>query len=177
MLFRYVEAVPLSGGGRSWSDLDVRGDRFQVTDLLPGKYRFDAFQLAVSNSVFDANTVAAARQTVEVGTSDVDGVELTLAPTLDLEGSVVFESGCAAEPVWITLTGDSGQFLRAGADGQFVVRHLIPGNYKVFVRLEIPSNAFAGSAKLGETEILADGFEATANTKGPLRIAMSCGRR
>jgi hypothetical protein len=57
------------------------------------------------------------------------------------------------------------------------LQHLGPGKYKAYVRPESPSNARATSAKLGDVEVLADGFEATAETKGPLRITMSCGRR
>ena len=174
-----VYAVPLSANGGQSSDLAIGGDRFQATDLLPGKYLFEAFQWAANPLDFSMVTVAAARRTVEVGTADADGIDLTLAPTLDIEGTVVFENGCAAAPVRIMLRGDfaHARDLHAGTDGRFVLQHLIPENYKVYVQPEAPTNAIASSAKLGDTEVLKDGFEATANTKGPLRITMSCRRR
>ena len=172
-----VYAVPLSSSTTPWSDLDIRGDHFQAPDLLPGKYLFEAFQYSLRNSPNENTVVAATRRTVEVRMSDLDGVDLTLTPTLDIEGSVVFENGCAAAPAWIQLQGDFLQELHVGTEGRFVLRHLIPGKYKVYVHLEIPSNAYASSATLGDTEILTDGFEATSNTRGPLRITMSCGRR
>jgi hypothetical protein len=170
-----VYAMPESPGAR---DLVIGADRFEATDLLPGKYVFEAFQWASGNS-FDSNTVAAAQRTVEVGTSDVDGFDLTLAPTPNIEGSVAFEDGCAAAPAWIMLRSDLRRALdlHVGTGGQFVLQHLMPEKWKVSLRMEGVSNAFASSAKLGDTEILADGFEATPNTKGPLRITMSCGRR
>jgi len=65
-----VSAFPLSGATRSWSSDDMSGDRFRATDLLPGKYLFEALQYDWSDS-HDANTFAAARRTVEVGTACV----------------------------------------------------------------------------------------------------------
>ena len=174
-----VFVLPLSSGASTASSWTIGGDRFQATDLLPGKYLFQAGQYAAGDS-FRQNPLAAARRTVEVGTEDVDGIDLTLAPTPEVQGTVVFESGCAAAPVSIQLQGDSLSALRnlhVDADGRFVLQHLGPGKYKAYVRPESPSNARATSAKLGDVEVLADGFEATAETKGPLRITMSCGRR
>jgi hypothetical protein len=164
--------------GASRSSSTVDGDRFTAPDLLPGKYLFEAGQYATGDWTYQ-NPLAAARRTVEVGTEDVDGIDLTLAPIPDVEGTVVFESGCAATPVWIQLQGDSHlpRNLHVGADGRFVLRHLFPGKYKAYVRPESLPYAFATSARLGDAEVLADGFEATAETIGPLRITMSCSRR
>jgi hypothetical protein len=170
-----VYAVPMSTSAIAWSDLEIAGDRFQATDLLPGKYLFYAFQWA-SPSSYD-NTVAAAQRTVEVGTADVDGIDLTLVPTVDMEGTVAFEKGCTVAPVTIMLRGDFARDLHVGTESRFELPHLIPGKYKAYVQLEIPTGAVASSVKAGDTEVLSDGFEATANTKEPLRITMSCGRK
>jgi hypothetical protein len=154
------------------------GDRFAAADLLPGKYVVEAGQYAAGDFT-NQNPLAAARKTVDVGTEDVDGIDLTLAPTPDVEGRVVFESGCAAVPVGIQLQEDFHlpRSLHVDADGRFVLQHLFPGKYKAYVRPESRSSAFATSARLGDVEVLADGFEVTAETKGPLRITMSCRRR
>jgi hypothetical protein len=91
---------------------------------------------------------------------------------------VVFESGCAAAPVWIELTGDLGGFpprnLVTDADGRFVLPHVFPGRYKAWVGIEGALYNAAKSIKLGDAEVLADGFDVTAETKGPLRITMGC---
>jgi hypothetical protein len=166
--------------GASNGFADVTGDGFAAADILPGKYVVEAGQYAAGDFT-NQNPLAAGRRTVDVGTEDVDGIDLTLAPTPDVEGTVVFESGCATTPVWIQLQGDPvsrpPRDLLAGADGRFVLQHLFPGKYKAYVRPESASHAFATSAKLGDAEVLADGFEVSAETKGPLRITMSCARR
>jgi hypothetical protein len=140
---------------------------------LPGKYLFEAYQ-QTTNSL-DAHVVAAARRTVEVGTEAVNGIELNMSPTFDIAGSVAFDRGCAAVPLWVMLQGDFAQDVHAGPGGQFLLTHLIQGKYRVFVKPEIPTNVFASSAQIGDAEVLTEGFEATASTKGPLRITMNCG--
>jgi len=78
-VFTTVNAIPLSAGAMPQSALEMSGDRFQFTDLMPGTYRLDAFQNVATDSPFDPSTLSAARATVEVGTSDIDGIDLTLA--------------------------------------------------------------------------------------------------
>jgi hypothetical protein len=172
-----VYAYPLSAGLPSWSASDIEGDRFEAPGLLPGSYRFVAGQYFPGNITSASTTVAAARRIVDVGTSDLDGVDLTLEPTVDVQGSVDFENGCPAVPVWVMVQGDYRYDLHPGAGGPFVLRHVIPGRYKAYAQMEVPSNVFASSVKFGDSETLRDGFEVTSNSAGPLRITMSCGRR
>jgi hypothetical protein len=172
-----VRVAALSPGASN-GYADVTGDRFVAADILPGKYVVEAGQYAAGDFTYQ-NPLAAARKTVDVGTEDVDGIDLTMAPTPDVEGTVVFERGCAAVPVWIQLQDDFHLPLNAhvDTDGRFVLQHLFPGKYKAYVRPESIPYARAISAKLGDAEVLTDGFEVTAETKGPLRITMSCARR
>ena len=176
-----VDVSALTPGASSGPSGSVAGDRFTVADLLPGKYLVEAGQYDVAVQ-FSQIPLAAARRIVEVGTEDVVGVDLTLVPTVDVEGAVVFENGCAATPVWILLQGDRqlGRLrrnLHTGADGRFVLQHLLPAKYKLYVRPEGPTPVYATSAKLGDAEVLANGFEIASETTGPLRITMSCARR
>ena len=167
-----VYAQPLSAGQPSWSASTVDGDRFEAPGLLPGSYRFVAGQYIPGD--FTSTAIAAARRIVDVGTSDLNGVDLTLEPTVDIQGSVVFESGCPAVPVWVAVQGDYRYNLHPGAGGPFVLQHVIPGKYKATAQMEVPSNAYASSVKFGDAEAPRDGFEVTSNTTGPLRITMSC---
>lgn len=169
-----VYAYPLSAGLPYWSASDIAGDRFEAPGLLPGSYRFEAGQYIFGDFTSGSTTVAAARRIVDVGTSDLDGVDLTLEPTVDIQGSVVFESGCPAVPVWVMVQGDYRYNLHPGAGGPFLLRHVVPGKYKAYAQMEVPSNAFASSVKFGDAEALLDGFEVTSNATGPLRITMSC---
>ncbi len=167
-----VGAVPLSPGA-SPSEADVDANGFAIHELLPGKYVIHAGQYA-SGFSSTSHPLATALRTVDVGTKDLAGVDLTLAPTPNVEGAVVFESGCPAVPVWIQVQGAGLRNVHAGADGKFVLEHLPPAKYRLYARPESGNDAFAKSAKLGDQEVLADGFETTAMTTGPLRITMAC---
>jgi hypothetical protein len=173
-----VRLVALSPGASNAFG-DVIGDRFTARDLLPGKYLIEAGYYRAGDFSYQT-ALGAARQTIDIASQDVDGVEMTLAPTPDLAGTVAFESGCTAVPVWIQLQSDPLDRvpinLQVDADGRFVMPHLFPGKYKAYVQPDNRAAAFAKSAKLGDVEVLADGFEATAETSGPLRITMGCGR-
>jgi hypothetical protein len=155
----------------------VTGDRFTAADLLPGKYIVGAGQYAAPVTV-SGNLLAAARRTIDVGKDDIDGVDLTLAPAPNVEGRLVFESGCATTPVWIQLMSDLNSSpprnLPVDAEGRFVLQHLFPGKYKALVGIEGTPNGSARSIKLGDAEVLTDGFEVTAETKVPLHITMGC---
>jgi hypothetical protein len=148
----------------------VNGDRFTANFVLPGKYTVWATQHA---SVDHPILLAVAWREVEVRTEDVDGVDVALAPPAHVEGAVVFESGCAPEPVVIELNGAQDYLFHAGADGRFEPQNIFPGKYKASVMPERKSDA-ATSVKLGDAEVLADGFELTAENKGPLRVTMGC---
>ena len=170
-----VTVAPLSAGGISWTDSTPSG-HFEVTNLPPGKYTFQA-SATNENGQPNLHALAFTRQTVEVGTSQLDGVDLRLAPTLNLEGLVVFSPGCPMVPVGIILGGDYVYNIHSGADGSFTLANLIPGKYIARIRPETASSARLSAARLGDTEISLDSFEVTQGTKGPLRIDMSCGTR
>ena len=175
--FESVQLWSLSLGVSNASG-DVTGDRFTFWNIVPGRYILEAFQNGADEPP-DQNVVAAARREIEVGTEDIEGIDLTLAPTPNLEVAIVFESGCTAVPVIVQLSSDS-RFLRnfhIGSEGRSVWRHAVPDKYKIYVQPESLSRVFATSAKLGDTEVLTDGFELTTETTEPLRIHMNCDRR
>jgi hypothetical protein len=158
-----------------WSGL-ATGDGFQATDLLPGKYLIEAFQ---RNDVTpsELHPFASARRTIDVGASGLDGIDLTLAPTLNLEGSLIFPPGCTPAPAWIMLRGDFAYDFHSGPDGRFAVRRLIPGKYSATIKWDGPSQASIASAKLGDVEIDSEGFEVPSDAAGTLNLTMNCGRR
>jgi hypothetical protein len=164
--------------GTSDASADVTGERFTFWNVVPGQYILDARQQDADERS-DQNVLAAAHRTIEVGTEDLEGVDLTLAPTPNVEVAMVFESGCAAVPVAIQVQSDSRLVwnLHAGTEGRFVWRHAVPAKYRIYVRPENLDRVFATSVKLGDAEVLTDGFEVTAETTEPLRIQMKCDRR
>src|ERR1700722_18560279 len=75
----------------------VTGDGFTAWNVLPGKYTL------LGEHGADGDISAAIRRTIDVGTQDMAGIDLTLAPTPNLEATVAFESGCPAARVAIQL--------------------------------------------------------------------------
>ena len=164
--------------GTSDAYADVTGDRFTFWNVVAGQYFLDAGQHG-ADEPSDQNVLAAARRVIQVGTEDMEGIDLTLAPTPNVEGAIVFEGGCAAVPVVIQVQSDSGLMrnFHAGSDGRLVWRHAVPGKYRIYVRPEGLDRVFATSAKIGDAEVLTAGFEITPETTEPLRIHMDCVRR
>jgi hypothetical protein len=174
--FATVHLWSLSGDSAGLAD--VIDGRFLMWNVAPGQYVLEGSQSDTGEPA-DQSVMAAAHRTIEVGTADLDGIELTLAATPNVEVEVTFESGCAAVPVIVQAQTDLHfvRNLRVGSDGRLVWRHAVPGKYKVYIRPEDASRVFATSARLGDREVLTDGFELTAETKGRLRIGMNCVRR
>jgi len=168
----YIRSLSPGAAGPGSDSGSVTGDRFTVGNISPGKYEVSVEQY--TSDGFQLKPLAMARRNVDVGTEDVDGIDLTLAPPPHVAGTVVFESGCAPQPVFISLNGESAMYrLHVAADGHFVLQDFFPGRYKMNAASESPGG-LATSIKLGDAEVLTDGFELTTETKGPLRIAMSC---
>ncbi len=175
--FESVRLWSLSPGA-SDAFADVRDERFTLWNIVPGQYILDARQQD-ADEPSDRSVLAAARRTIEVGTEDLEGIDVTLAPTPNLEVAMVFESGCAAAPVVIQLQSDAGVVwnLHAGTEGRYVWNHAVPAKYRIYVQPENLDRVFATSVKLGDAEVLKTGFEVTAETTEPLRIHMDCVRR
>jgi hypothetical protein len=179
-----VLAWPVSQIGSGSFGSTVKGDRFEIHGLLPGKYVLEAATREPEDSYL-RNPLAAARRVVDVGSDPVDGIQLIMAPVPELKGQVVFEPGCPATPLFVEARVDFHQGfplseVRTESDGRFVIKRLLPGRYTISLRAEGDLTSIRpASVKLGDAEDSGDGFEATADTRGPLLITVKCrpGRR
>jgi len=103
-------------------------DDYEFKDVLPGKY----ILLALTSD----GTASQARP-IEVGSHDMEGVDLELQPPADLSGAVTFRRGCTPRPVKIRASShyQTGAIAEAtsDADGKFVLHHMPPGRFKVVV--------------------------------------------
>jgi hypothetical protein len=166
-----MDVTPLNSGGRIWHFDNIDG-RFEAPALLPGTYRF----IASEGFSGEDGPVAVARRRVEVGSADLDGVDLELQPTVEITGSVAFGSGCPAAPSVGSISEQSDQYtyqIRPDAGGLFTLKHVIQGHYKTYVMAGAPAKAAAASVKFGEAAG-GDGFDVSAANTGPLRITISC---
>src|SRR5260370_31959077 len=81
-----LQSLGSQRGGRA---VAVQGpeDKFEIDGVLPGKY------VLMASAGLNSLEEVSARQTVEVGTSDVEGIQLTLAPSQKITGRIVLPEG------------------------------------------------------------------------------------
>ncbi len=145
--------------------------RFEVADLRPGSYRFEATLESGGKSYGTSQVV-----NVGPGASDV---VLTLAPAVEIQGTVRVEgSGAKSEnqPMSVELEKPGGlrnRRLRAvvGADGRFKLGPVIPGEWSLEVTDIRPG--YLKSARLGDQDVRFKTFELAANNDAPLNIVVS----
>jgi hypothetical protein len=150
-----------SGGGYESSTFVIAGTRpgFSFSGVSDGEYELAAQQWSTNESA------ASIPRRITVKGADVTGIELVLAPLASINGRVTLEAApkesCVAEGRTATLLEtaitarreEKNQaeqlsrvpfFSASGGvpeeKGEFVIRNLMPGGYRLFVRL--PSDAW-----------------------------------
>jgi hypothetical protein len=139
---------PTRVGGAAAED---RG-AFELHLVPPGRHL-----LRATASAADGQAAVWAMADLDVGGADIDGIALTLRPSVSVSGRVTFERGAAAAPadpagmpiglVPAPRPIDDGSASLAGllarpastkvqADGSFVVTGLMPGEYRVAASAE-----------------------------------------
>jgi len=155
----YLASVPFSSVPRP----------YQVNGISPGDY------IVVASTMIPGETPWVVRPTVfgavlrvAVGESDIGNLDVQLQELPPIAGSVGFAEGCEPAPVRI-LCGFSEA--RSGSDGSFVLKGTGPGHLSVST---IAAGAWAVSARLGDREVLRDGFDYPDAAGDALRILMEC---
>jgi Carboxypeptidase regulatory-like domain len=156
----------------------VRGAKgeFEFTDVLPGTYRLRAgyYRFAEEGSRLMA------RQKLEVGDSDIDGIQLTLTRPGKVTGRIMTPVGRKASPSLMVLlasreVGDSqgGGFARVSAAGDFVINNVPPGDYDVFVYSSgVGDDLYLDAIRSGAIDVLAEGMQIGEEAPGSLDIIL-----
>jgi hypothetical protein len=176
---------------RSADDLNWQGgfsnSDFDMGYFLPGEYVIEAVASDQPDFIHWRKLMAG-RRTFEASDKDLDDVEIPMQALVDLQGAVVFEKNCPAVPISIVPEVQPGGLRRfakfdpqvaGAASGAFTLPGLVPGKYTLTIRPQ-PPGATAGnrysvaSAKLGDRDVLQDGFEIDGQPAGALRVVMAC---
>ena len=122
--------------------------RFEFADVPSGAYVLTAMKTEEGHSTY-------ARETVQVAGGDVDGLNLTLAPALDVTGKVIWEGEAAGkfEGMRVRLGPPAGR--RGGVvpltplkeDGTFVIHDVPPDTFEVMVNG--PATTYLKSVQVG----------------------------
>jgi hypothetical protein len=146
----------------------ARDGAFDFSAVLPGAY------------VLEVRAPAGfARQRVIVGSADVDGVLMRLAPYAQITGTISIAGAAAmnGHPTvqLISADGMGGRSspVPAGEDGTFAVRNLMPAaKYHVEVQA-LPLGTYVKSIRFGGRDVTKTPFDLTSGNSGMLNIVLS----
>ena len=152
---------------------------FDIANVAPGPY-------VIMMPNFNGGKQTA-RQTVEVGTGDVNDVVITPQPAFVIHGAVELQgklSGNAKdkplESIYVTLQPDDVSMMMGGtqattkADGSFSLESVAPSKYRVNVFNE-PDGAYVKSIRFGNQEALGKALDLSQAGGGELRVILSAG--
>jgi hypothetical protein len=161
-----VFIVPRNSGGFGGmvrnSHVDPAGN-FDIRGVSPGAYTLTAV-------VNDGNTPRQGRVPVEVGTANVDGVNITVGTGVTVKGVLRADSDSSTidlSNVRVTLQQrEPGMMFGAPGEtrdehGGFELKNASPDHYNLYV-YGLPQGAYVKSVRAGQTDILASGLDLTS---------------
>lgn len=152
--------------------LDKKGT-FIIRNVFPGSYILRA-------RLGDIQAPFSTRRDVDVGNSDMEGVNLTITPGVDVPGHFVWEQKPPGEvqSLRVALRSlDEGTYnsepREVKPDGSFVIKNVSEGVYRpdVFIR---SWDCYLESARYGLAEVIDGGLAIHPGTDASLELRISC---
>ncbi len=176
-------AVILRGkdGNATFNAGEVGKDgKFEIPNVAPGSYTLTAMTVG-------AETPLITRRTIEVGTADIDDVQLAPLPPATVRGQVHFSAKFskpdASQTIvylrptegddsydGVTINGDesatSPNFGKVKPDGSFELKNVVPGVYEIDVSGDAKAfgNAFVESLAVGTKNYVDTGLNISGGT-------------
>jgi hypothetical protein len=160
-----------------YDSYDVKDGKFAIHNVPPGSYT-----LSASWSDRESREWHSARRPLEVGSTDIEGVTITIAPGVNVAGRVAWEGSPTVEVhelmVWLRLTEEKGmgpyQPQTPKADGSFVIKSVSEGTYRPLVTSRGEgANFYMKSARYGTLSIPESGFAIQPGGDQLLEITLS----
>jgi hypothetical protein len=153
----------------------VRGGdgKFEVRGVTPGAYHLIA-------QSFDGQDRQFARVPVDVGTSDVEGIELTLMPSQEVTGTIRVEGEGQVNLASIRLFLEPKQMMPmmgggmsvTKEDGSFVIRSIVPDTYRIRAMASL-NPVYVKSVRLGDQDAIDGEVTIPAGISPVLRVVVS----
>jgi hypothetical protein len=153
--------------------LDPAGN-FEIRNVTPGAYILTA-------TINDGGIPRQGRLPVDVGGSNLEGVNLTIGPGVTVQGRVRLDADSAPmdistvrltlQPREQNMFGGGGQ-AKADQEGAFEMKNVSPDRYYL-TAFGLPSGAYVKSARTDQVDILANGLDLTSGAPAALEVVIS----
>ncbi|MBV9761332.1 MAG: carboxypeptidase regulatory-like domain-containing protein [Acidobacteriaceae bacterium] len=158
---------------------------FDIAKVVPGSYTLNVTgtdNSATQQGARSSRTRLLARQDVDVGAGDVNGIVLAVIPLVNLSGRIALEgqdnpswSGVRVNLLPIGAAAGSGfQTVAVQADGSFALENVAPGEYLVRTA-GIPTGSYVKSVSYNRQDITNNGVDLTQGGGGEIEIVLRTG--
>lgn len=154
------------GTSSTSNSIDEKEHRFELRGIQPGSYSVTA-AYALNGQNFNALVP------VEVGNSDIEGLELRPSPPLEVSGTIRIEGETKQRPSVLQVAASvTGRAVMESVkdDGTFVLRGMMPNRYRLGVQRAAPL-LYTKSIHWGPTDITEGELDLTAGV--PPRAELS----
>jgi hypothetical protein len=193
---RLVKSLPEHGGGigvnlirteasteTSFQNYPVNftgGDTFEIRGVTPGSYVLFAQWFATYQDGSPTTRQYNGRTRVEVGNSDLDGVEVVVGPGNDVKGRIRAEGGAKPDFTGVQIGLQSRESFSVNtqpvpvqSDGTFVLPNVPDGTYTLNL-MPLPQGFYLKSAYLGTQDVLESEFTVSSQqSNGDLDVVLS----
>ncbi len=144
---------------------------FEIAGVLPGSYTLSAFW-------FEDGRRYQARQSIEVGNANVEGVNLTIATGISVPGRIVWEGKPSLDRDELLVTiapADSRISFNGPArvmGNSFALKDVFDGTYRLGV-IGQSKDCYVKSIRYGSTDVLEGGFTVFRGTQASLEVTIS----
>jgi uncharacterized protein (DUF2141 family) len=153
--------------------------RFTITNVPPGHYTASA---TIVNSDEGQRQLTGGQANIDVGDTDVTGIDLLLVRGVKLSGRVVSENPGAVKlsDIYLAFTSisrdqDSLATAEVNKEGVFTTStDLPPGTYRVQVG-GLPDGWYLRSVRAGTQEVINSGLTVTRGAQPPLELVIALG--
>lgn len=160
---------------------------FEISDVLPGSYTLTVIgvdDLSAARGGRGWRMRLLARQDVDVGAADVNGIAMAVIPLMRLAGRVTVEGqeNAAVQGIHIDLVpsipGSVGGFMQhvpVGADGAFVFEDVAPGEYAIRLAGGAPQGTYVKAILYNRQDITTTGLDLTQGGGGEIDVLLRTG--
>jgi hypothetical protein len=154
------------------------GDAFTISHVPPGTYTLRNWRAPLVPRIGDLT----GELTLQLGSADIRDVSLEIRPIApqDIAGTIVFQGQTKPGPMVVTLQRTLGESksVVSNADGTFVLKGILPGQYFLDVRNaggeDVPqTDGWAISAQCGGQDALTQWFDIGNDPAGELKITVA----